>query len=660
MNAAEAYARGWAVFPVGGETCKRPLVKWRKYVATPERLARWTAPRVTGYGIDCERSGLVVLDEDQEGALAALCAEHGERLPPTFTVSTGKGKHLYYLTPHGVTLRNSVSALAEGVDVRTSGGYVVGPGSQHASGARYSIADGRDPVLLPQWVVDLLIAVQQSSATAVPAEPTYADETTDSGRVVLDNAASAIRAASPGTRNNTLNAQAFHLAEWVKGGHIERREALEALREAADDCGLSDDEVETTLRSALSAAMPLPQALGFESLPTGDNTAGASRNGEWTDADEESISREVRSLLIRAEAKRRAAEAGAPHDFTFEGGTLDEVWAAAPEPKPLVERLLPEGGNLLLTAQRKSGKTVLIFNLAESLTTGKPFLGALDTECLAGRVGILNFELTPGLVTDYTQKMVTNPDRVLVVNLLGRANPLASDRGRTALAAHLRTHAVEVLIVDPFSGAAAGVDENSNSEVRQWLDELHRWSMEDAGARALVLSNHAGWSSDRSRGASSLEDWANVLGLLTLADKESKSSARFFGAFGRLGEVPEDRLDFDATTRALTMSGVGGRRKAKAAASAASLAPRLLPFVTEAPASGNAIIERARSGGVKGSRAALLGAIAELLALGRIVNASTGKRPAYRLGKPLLDFDPADFPDEFPECEVDIELITTE
>jgi hypothetical protein len=387
----------------------------------------------------------------------------------------------------------------------------------------------------------------------------------------------------------------------------------------------------------------------FPDLPDEPAPLAASGNEDWTAGEELRIDAEARLLRLKAEARRRAAEADAPQDFTLEGGTLDEVWTAAPDPAPLVERLLPEGGNLLLTAQRKSGKTTLVLNLAESLTTGKPFLGLLDTEHIAGRVGFLNYELTPGILTAYSQGLVTNPSRVLVVNLLGRTNPLGFDRGRAALAGHLRAHDVEVLIVDPFSGAAAGVDENSNSEVRQWLDELHRWAMEDVGARALVLSNHAGWASDRSRGASSLEDWANVLGLLTLADKENKASPRFFSAFGRLGEVLEDRLDYDEATKALRLSGAGGRRMAKAAATAASLAPRMLPFVTDVPASGNQIIKRATDAGVKGSREACLAAIRELLASGRIVNASTGKRPLYRLGKPVLDFDPVDFPDEFPD-----------
>lgn len=364
--------------------------------------------------------------------------------------------------------------------------------------------------------------------------------------------------------------------------------------------------------------------------------------GLWSADEEVMIGERVREQQILREVRQRVADASAPQQFAFEGGTLDRVWTAAPDPKPLVDFLLPEGGNLLLTAQRKSGKTLLAFNLAESLTTGKPFLGSFDTGCLRGRVGFLNYELTAGLVTDYTRGLITNPDRVLAVNLLGRINPLASDRGRAALASYLRAHSVEVLIVDPFSGAATGVDENSNSEVRQWLDDLHRWTIEDVGARALVLTNHAGWAADRSRGASSLEDWGNVLGLLTLADRENKSSARFFSAFGRLGEIPEDQLEFDPATKALKMSGVGGRRRAKAAAAASTISAGLLPFVTDVPTSGNALIKRAKDAGMQGARSAFLGAVNELLSAGAIENVGTAQRPKYRIAEPRDPVDPHD------------------
>jgi hypothetical protein len=84
------------------------------------------------------QSGLFVLDIDGDigkQSLAGLIEEHGP-LPPTVAVQTGGGGlHYYYSLPAGVTVHNSAGALAEGVDIRGEGGYVVAVPSNHKSGA---------------------------------------------------------------------------------------------------------------------------------------------------------------------------------------------------------------------------------------------------------------------------------------------------------------------------------------------------------------------------------------------------------------------------------------------------------------------------------------------------------------------------------------------
>lgn len=290
MSAAEAHARGWAVFPIGGDSYKRPLVKWRVYQATPEKIARWTAPRVTGYGIDTGRSRLVVLDEDKPGALAALCELHGETLPPTHTVRTAKGQHLYFLVPESLIVRNSASTvLGPGVDVRAYGGYVVGSGSLHASGTVYVTLDDADPAPLPEWLVELLGEAPGRREAEPPPIPTYADETSEWGRAVLNDAVTKIGTAKQGTRNETLRAEALKVSSLVKGGHIERNMAVGALRDAADDAGLGSSETEATLVGAARDARPLAQLevmfpdLSADEAAVADEadatTAGASGSG---------------------------------------------------------------------------------------------------------------------------------------------------------------------------------------------------------------------------------------------------------------------------------------------------------------------------------------------------------------------------------------------
>jgi hypothetical protein len=99
----------------------------------------------TGYGVLCR--GLLVIDVDaRNGGVNSF-----ERLKNDFPaaakagliVETGSGggsKHLYFSLPEGLALVTH-HADYPGLDFKSSG-YVVGPGSLHASGRRYEVAYG--------------------------------------------------------------------------------------------------------------------------------------------------------------------------------------------------------------------------------------------------------------------------------------------------------------------------------------------------------------------------------------------------------------------------------------------------------------------------------------------------------------------------------------
>ena len=104
-------------------------------------------------------SGLVVLDVDPrhggDASLRELEKKHGP-LPDGPRVRTGGGgEHLYFSHPGG-TLKNLVDLLP-GLDIRADGGYVVGVGSNHASGNTYLWHQGKTPAKLalpsfPDWL----------------------------------------------------------------------------------------------------------------------------------------------------------------------------------------------------------------------------------------------------------------------------------------------------------------------------------------------------------------------------------------------------------------------------------------------------------------------------------------------------------------------------
>jgi hypothetical protein len=164
-EAAQRYlARGWAVLPLRARD-KRPLVAWE-----PLQAARPSARQVTDWFnhwpdanigiVTGEISNLVVLDIDPKHggdvSRGRLERQFG-RLPATVEAITGGGGwHLYFTHPGGL-IRNR-TGLAQGIDLRGDGGYIVAPPSIHPSGRPYVWVAGRSPdeialAALPRWIL---------------------------------------------------------------------------------------------------------------------------------------------------------------------------------------------------------------------------------------------------------------------------------------------------------------------------------------------------------------------------------------------------------------------------------------------------------------------------------------------------------------------------
>lgn len=129
------FDQGCKVFPVK-ENGKTPaLVGWQDWAETADRKKvenYGTANPLSNWGVYCGASGLVVIDVDNKDgkdgskALAELQLKN-KAFPITFTVrTTTGGLHLYFTGE----MPNSVGKIAEGVDVRGIGGFVVAPYSR--------------------------------------------------------------------------------------------------------------------------------------------------------------------------------------------------------------------------------------------------------------------------------------------------------------------------------------------------------------------------------------------------------------------------------------------------------------------------------------------------------------------------------------------------
>ncbi|MBT8005333.1 MAG: hypothetical protein HN578_20670, partial [Rhodospirillales bacterium] len=92
---------------------------------------------------------------DGEANWKKLCKKLGIKESPFQVKTPSGGRHIYYFAPKGVTLGNSVSQIAKGVDVRGVGGYVVAPGSEIDSIMYEVIAKGVDPIEMPPELIAL-------------------------------------------------------------------------------------------------------------------------------------------------------------------------------------------------------------------------------------------------------------------------------------------------------------------------------------------------------------------------------------------------------------------------------------------------------------------------------------------------------------------------
>jgi len=200
---AEYLARGWSVLPLRPHD-KRPLIAWERLQdsrPSESDIAFWFQhwPTANVGIVTGQISNLIVLDVDPkhggDSSLERLERQFGS-MPVTVEATTGGGgRHLYFAHPGGF-VRNR-AGIAQGIDLRGDGGYIVAPPSIHPSGGRYAWRAGRAPAemslaALPRWLLRSTGAVRR-------------------GRTLGEWRALVHEGVPQGQRNSTIASLAGHL-----------------------------------------------------------------------------------------------------------------------------------------------------------------------------------------------------------------------------------------------------------------------------------------------------------------------------------------------------------------------------------------------------------------------------------------------------------------
>lgn len=291
------------------------------------------------------------------------------------------------------------------------------------------------------------------------------------------------------------------------------------------------------------------------------------------------VAEEAQKIRVRRDAAALVRQEALGTLEEPDAGTLAELLARPAERRWRIDGLLPAKGRMLWSAQKKTGKTTAVGNLARSLLTGEPFLDQFEVTKLDGRVVVLNYEVTGEQFAAWMDDIDVPRDRMYVVNLRGKRNLLRDEDGRERLVDLVRREEGQVLVVDPFGRAYTGKSQRDEGEVTPWLVQLDEVA-ERAGCTELVLTAHAGWDGERTRGSSALEDWPDSIVTMT---RDPDTDQRFIKAEGRDVLLDEDRLDYDGPTRRLSLSGAGSRKQVRATVHIEDLAIAVRAIVGSAP-----------------------------------------------------------------------------
>lgn len=354
------------------------------------------------------------------------------------------------------------------------------------------------------------------------------------------------------------------------------------LKLLADDSYDDDDEDDEA--DAISSDTTLGES--FDSPEPADES-------DEDDAREAKVTRRVEALQLDAEARRRLKAIDA-----------QQLCANASAPIPLAEflavpdteaqyrisELWPTGGRVLLTAQKKAGKTTMVDNVVRSLADGRPFLNQFATA--PARIALIDAEMDENQMRRWLRaQSITNQGNVAVLPLRGSVSAfnIMNPDVMATWAGWLRGY--DVIILDCLRPVldALGLDEDHDAGTfLVAFDAL----LKSCGASEAIVVHHMGHNGERGRGSSRIEDWPDAIWRIVrdkdADDPDDPAGDRYFKAFGRDVNVPEGKLDYTHETRELSYLGVSRK-----AGKALHLVPAVVDLVRAKPGLTKNHIEKA-------------------------------------------------------------------
>jgi len=402
--------RGWYVFPLNPRM-KTPNLELVPHWSTdssndPNKIREWWSKSPdANIGIDLGKSGLVVLDFDAGDPPPNI------GLPKTFTIRTGRGQHLYFQgTVPQIAMHFGGKHVGE---VKSAGGYVVGPRSLHPSGSTYEPVDQSPVAPLPTEILERFQAIRK------PVDPS------PDGDLI------------------------------PYGSHY--RELLRIAGYLRNKLGLGKDGLETCLLEVCEKRCENPGADWREMC---EHLAIEMAKKQYTNTEVV-----VGSSQQKQQPQSETAKTENFRDYFRKFGELEEG-----DVRMLIRDFMPEGITFI-GGHAGEGKTLLALSLVKSLTSGEPFLGKFMVEELVPCLYMCPESSSRAFKRRCRMFGITDDEDLFLVRTITEGMPLMLDSPILAKAVEKMKPLVILDTLPRFNEAA---DENDAAANKKLVDDIAR------------------------------------------------------------------------------------------------------------------------------------------------------------------------------------------
>ena len=558
---------GYRIIPIKPNEKRPPMGAWQDVATTTTgTIQAWYTGKYVEHGIGIVTGTLdngtryIAIDIDEHdpnnsGATTLNKLEQrNQPLPVTITARTGSGgTHLLYrLADHHLEIGNGAGRmLGAGIDIRANNAQIVVAPTIHPNGNAYTWKDDHAPgeiemALLPDWIATLLTQ-ETTRDKPTPDQTTTVDTTNDTRagtRFNRDTNWENLLTADGWTPHHRASDGTYH---WTRP-HKDVRDGISATTNH------SGNDLLTVFTTSITNLPPgTYDRFGYWTCTRhqGDFTAAArSLNikqdqniNDWIN----DIQRQQPPTLETADTTDDPLTTWyVDWHKLWTNDTTDTEW--------LIEPLLAKGRAHALYAGAKSGKSLLLLEVAAALATGRPILSQAaqpPTDVL-----YIDFEMTASDVRDRLEAFgygeqddLTHLHYVLLPSIAG----LDTAEGAKTVIQAIQATGSQLVIIDTTARAVEG-EENDADTMRAF----YRWSGVNMKSRGVtwIRADHAGKDTTKGqRGTSAKNDDVDVVWRFT---KRSETSILLEATHRRMQWIPDKvELELHTTNDKLTHRRLG-------------------------------------------------------------------------------------------------------